>query len=124
MGALLLYGKITNHSSTLAVHASPPKSIAVLPFLDLTEGMNEEPFADGMTEELIDKLSKVPEFRVPAPTSSFYFKDKRVPIADIGSKTGGRVCARRKRAQIRRTVTGGGAVDARGRWLCHVVGGV
>ena len=88
VGALLLYGKITSHSSTPAVHASPPKSIAVLPFLDLTEGMNEEPFADGMTEELIDKLSKVPEFRVPAPTSSFYFKDKRVPIADIARRLG------------------------------------
>jgi TolB-like protein len=67
---------------------SPPKSIAVLPFLDLTEGMNEEPFADGMTEELIDKLSKVPEFRVPAPTSSFYFKGKRIPIADIARRLG------------------------------------
>jgi len=88
VGALLLYGKITNHSSTLAAHASPPKSIAVLPFLDLTEGMKEEPFADGMTEELIDKLSKVPEFRVPAPTSSFYFKDKHMPIADIARRLG------------------------------------
>jgi transcriptional activator of cad operon len=88
VGALLLHGKISNHSSTLAAHASPPKSIAVLPFLDLTEGMNEEPFADGMTEELIDKLSKVPEFRVPAPTSSFYFKGKHVPVADIASRLG------------------------------------
>ena len=64
------------------------KSIAVLPFLDLTEGMKQEEFADGMTEELIDKISKLPDFRVPAPTSSFYFKNKRVPVPDIARSLG------------------------------------
>jgi TolB-like protein len=55
-----------------------------LPFLDLTtQEMNEEYFADGMTEELIDKLSKIPGLRVPPPTSSFYFKGKQIPVADI-----------------------------------------
>jgi TolB-like protein len=63
--------------------APPQKSIAVLPFVDLTEGMKEEEFADGMTEELIDRLNKIPGVRVPAPTSSFYYKNKRVPVADI-----------------------------------------
>ena len=63
-------------------------SVAVLPFLDLTEGMTEEPFADGMTEELIDKLSKVPGLRVPAPTSSFYFKGKQVSVADVAKALG------------------------------------
>jgi TolB-like protein len=89
VGALMLHGKIrSNHPSTLPAHVPPQKSIAVLPFLDLTEGMKEEPFADGMTEELIDKLSKVPEFRVPAPTSSFYFKGRQIPIADIARSLG------------------------------------
>jgi len=60
----------------------------VLPFLDLTEGMKEEEFADGMTEELIDKLSKIPGLQVPAPTSSFYFKGKQIPIADIAKSLG------------------------------------
>lgn len=64
------------------------KSIAVLPFLDLTEGMKEEEFADGMTEELIDRLSKIPGLRVPAPTSSFYFKGKQVAIGDIAKTLG------------------------------------
>jgi TolB-like protein len=59
------------------------KTIAVLPFLDLTEGMKAEEFADGLTEELIDKLNKIPGLRVPAPTSSFYFKNKHVPITEI-----------------------------------------
>jgi TolB-like protein len=63
-------------------------SIAVLPFLDLTEEMTEEPFADGMTEELIDKLSKIPGLRVPSPTSSFYFKGKQVSVADVAKALG------------------------------------
>jgi transcriptional activator of cad operon len=66
-----------------AVARQSQSSVAVLPFLDLTEGMQQEEFADGMTEELIGKISKIPGVRVPAPTSSFYYKGKQVPIADI-----------------------------------------
>ncbi len=60
----------------------------MLPFLDLTDGMKEEEFADGMTEELIDKLSQIPGFRVPAAVSSFYFKDKKAPLAEIAKTLG------------------------------------
>jgi TolB-like protein len=88
LGALLLHAKIGSHPSSASPAHVPQRSIAVLPFLDLTEGMHEETFADGMTEELIDKLSKVPEFRVPAPTSSFYFKNKQIPLADISRQLG------------------------------------
>lgn len=78
-----------NHSSVpVASAALPQKSLVVLPFLDLTEGMQEEEFADGMTEELIGRLSKVPGLRVPAPTSSFYYKGKQVPVADIAKTLG------------------------------------
>jgi TolB-like protein/DNA-binding winged helix-turn-helix (wHTH) protein len=73
-------------SSVLA--SQNQKSIAVLPFLDLTDGMKEEEFADGMTEELIDRLSKVPDFRVAAATASFYFKGKQVPLAEIAKTLG------------------------------------
>jgi transcriptional activator of cad operon len=73
-------------SSALA--AQSQKSVAVLPFLDLTEGMKEEEFADGMTEELISRLSKIPEFRVASATSSFYFKGKQVPVAEIAKALG------------------------------------
>jgi transcriptional activator of cad operon len=68
-----------------ALAAAPnPRSIAVLPLLDLTDSMNEEPFADGMTEELIDKLSQSRELQVASPTSSFYFKGKQVTVAQVG----------------------------------------
>ena|SRR3981081_2348117 len=50
--------------------------------------MNEEPFADGMTEELIDKFSSVPDLKVPGATSSFYFKGKQIPVADIAKTLG------------------------------------
>ena len=82
----LTIGRRQSPSPTSA--SDSQKSIAVLPFLDLTEGMKEEEFADGMTEELIDKLSKIPGLRVPAPTASFYFKNKKVPVAEIGRSLG------------------------------------
>jgi transcriptional activator of cad operon len=66
----------------------PEKSIAVVPFLDLTEGMVEETFADGMTEELIDKLSKIPELMVPSATASFYYKGRQIPVADLAKNLG------------------------------------
>ena len=83
-------GKVANrpNSASSALAAQPQRSIAVLPFLDLTEGMKEEEFADGMTEELIDKLSKIPGLRVPAPTASFYFKGKQIPVAEIAKTLG------------------------------------
>jgi transcriptional activator of cad operon len=86
----LLYGRVPNnhHPTSPAIAPQPQKSIAVLPFLDLTDKMNHEAFADGMTEELIDRLSKIPGLRVPAPTSSYYFKGKQIPIADIAKALG------------------------------------
>ncbi len=81
-------GTGNNHPAAPDIASPQQKSIAVLPFLDLTQQMNQEPFADGMTEELIDKLSKIPGLRVPAPTSSFYFKGKRIPVADIARTLG------------------------------------
>lgn len=72
-------GTANNPRAASPPAAQPEKSVAVLPFLDLTDEMNQEPFADGMTEELIDKLSKIPGLRVPPPTSSFYFKSKLWP---------------------------------------------
>jgi len=79
----------SNHPSAPSVIApQPEKAIAVLPFLDLTEGMKQEEFADGMTEELIDRLSKIPGLRVTPPTSSFYFKGKQITVGDVAKALG------------------------------------
>lgn len=71
---------------TYAIRGRTTVSIAVVPFLDLTEGMSHEYFADGMTEEIIDKLSKVRGLHVAAATTSFYLKNKPIAIADIARK--------------------------------------
>jgi transcriptional activator of cad operon len=86
----LVYGRFaTTHSRAAPGTVPAQTSIAVLPFLDLTsESMDQEFFADGMTEELIDRLSKIPGLRVPPPTSSFYFKGKKISIADVAKSLG------------------------------------
>jgi transcriptional activator of cad operon len=73
-------------SAVTAAHID--RSIAVMPFLDLTEEMNQEYFADGMTEELIGKLSKIPGQRVPPLTASFYYKGKQATIGEIAKALG------------------------------------
>jgi adenylate cyclase len=71
-----------------AAAASDDKSIAVLPFLDISEKKDQEYFSDGLTEELLDQLAQVPELRVPARTSSFYFKGKQATMAQIAHALG------------------------------------
>jgi TolB-like protein/Flp pilus assembly protein TadD len=65
---------------------STEKSIAVLAFVNFGGDKDNEYFSDGITEELLNVLAKVPGLRVAARTSAFYFKDKNVPIPEIASK--------------------------------------
>jgi TolB-like protein/Flp pilus assembly protein TadD len=62
---------------------APEKSIAVLPFADMSEKKDQQYFADGIAEELLDLLAKTQGLQVTARTSSFYFKDRRATIAEI-----------------------------------------
>src|SRR5207253_1333221 len=64
----------------------PARSIAVLPFVNIGADPNDEPFSDGMSEELITALAKVEGLRVAARTSAFTFKGKAVDAREIGSK--------------------------------------
>jgi TolB-like protein len=73
---------------TSATAAANDKSIAVLPFADMSEKRDQEYFSDGMAEEIIDLLVKVPELKVPARTSSFYFKGKSTKIPEIARELG------------------------------------
>jgi TolB-like protein/DNA-binding winged helix-turn-helix (wHTH) protein/Tfp pilus assembly protein PilF len=87
----LALGAVLGRQVWKATHASAvvaDKSVAVLPFLDLSEKHDEEYFADGMSEELIDVLARVPDLRVPARTSSFYFKGKQATLPDIAKALG------------------------------------
>lgn len=64
------------------------KSIAVLPFDNLSSDPENEYFSDGMTEEIINALSKVEGLQVTARTSSFLFKNKKEDVRHIGNKLG------------------------------------
>jgi TolB-like protein len=64
------------------------KSIAVLPFADLSERHDQEYFADGMAEEIIDLLAKVPELKVIGRISSFQFKGRTGDLRNIGKALG------------------------------------
>jgi serine/threonine-protein kinase len=64
------------------------KSIAVLPFLDLSENKDQGYFSDGLSEELITSLAQIQDLQVIARTSSFHFRGTQVAIAEIGSTLG------------------------------------
>ena len=64
------------------------KSIAVLPFVDMSAGKDQEYFSDGLSEELLNLLSKIPELKVIGRTSSFSFKGKNDDLRVIGEKLG------------------------------------
>jgi len=64
----------------------PEKSVAVLPFVDMSEKKDQEYFSDGLSEELLDLLSRVPELHVVARTSAFSFKGKSDDIPTIARK--------------------------------------
>jgi TolB-like protein len=66
----------------------PEKSIAVLPFTDLSEKHDQEYFADGMAEETLSQLAKIPGLRVIGRTSSFQFKGKADDLRKIGTTLG------------------------------------
>ncbi len=79
-------GKATPPTVTTAAATVPEKSIAVLPFLDMSPGKDQEYMSDGIAEEILNLLAQVPDFKVIARTSSFSFKDKNVPIAEIAKQ--------------------------------------
>ena len=66
-----------------AAAAASDNSIAVLPFVDMSQGRDQEYFSDGLSEELLNQLAQIPQLRVIARTSSFSFKGKEVDVAEI-----------------------------------------
>ncbi|MDH3245005.1 MAG: hypothetical protein OEM26_10350 [Saprospiraceae bacterium] len=62
------------------------KSIAVLPLVNMSASQENEYFSDGMTEEIINALTKIQGLNVTSRTSSFYFKNRNVPVKQIGKE--------------------------------------
>ncbi|MGD0503220.1 MAG: TIR domain-containing protein [Steroidobacteraceae bacterium] len=69
-----------------AAFAPPPHSIAVMPFVNMSGDPKQEYFSDGVTEELLNSLSRLNELQVVARTSSFSFKGQSVDISTIAHK--------------------------------------
>ncbi|HEX2494497.1 MAG TPA: winged helix-turn-helix domain-containing protein [Steroidobacter sp.] len=67
---------------------APDKSVAVLPFVNLSGDAEQEYFSDGLTEELLNRLAGLPGLKVPARTSSFQFKGKALPTQTVGHALG------------------------------------
>jgi serine/threonine protein kinase/Tfp pilus assembly protein PilF len=86
---LLSNATLQPHPS-LGPPAPPPndQSIAVLPFLDLSQEKDQEYFSDGLSEELIDRLSRGRDLRVIARSSSFQFKGRNEDARSIAGKLG------------------------------------
>ncbi len=61
-------------------------SVAVLPFVNMSADPEQEYFSDGISEELLNLLAKIPDLRVPARTSSFQFKGQNLDIADVAKQ--------------------------------------
>jgi len=83
--------KITNKTAAIkqpVAVKSEKVTIAVLPFVDMSEAKNQEYFTDGLSEELINVLSKNPQLKVIGRTSSFSFKGKNEDLRAIGKKLG------------------------------------
>jgi adenylate cyclase len=75
-------------NSVNSAAALPARSIAVLPFENLSSDPENEYFSDGITEEILSGLAKVEGLKVAARTSSFAFKHKNVPVGEIGDLLG------------------------------------
>jgi serine/threonine-protein kinase len=82
--ALFFLGRFT--APKPAPETTTIKSIAVLPFVDMSQAKDQEYFCDGISEEILDALAKVEGLRVVARTSSFAFKSKNADVNEIAQK--------------------------------------
>jgi TolB-like protein len=85
-GTPIPVSSVDSVSTAGTAEAEQRKSIAVLPFVDMSPDGDQEYFCDGMAEELINALTKVKDLRVAARTSSFYFKGRSEDVREIGRK--------------------------------------
>jgi TolB-like protein/Tfp pilus assembly protein PilF/predicted Ser/Thr protein kinase len=88
LAAGLWLGRETKRETSSAGASAATPSIAVLPFVNMSGEQENEYFSDGLSEELLNALAKVPELRVAARTSSFQFKGKNEDLRTIGRKLG------------------------------------
>ena len=79
-------GQLVQATTPKSAESEQDNSIAVLPFVNMSDDSANEYFSDGLSEELLNLLAKIPELKVAARTSSFHFKGKTGDVADIGKQ--------------------------------------
>jgi len=75
---------LAKDTAQLSSSISDEPSVAVLPFVNMSSDPEQEYFSDGISEEILNVLTRIPNLKVAARTSSFQFKGKNLDIADIG----------------------------------------
>lgn len=83
-----VYDGLSTQPASTDVFENAGISIAVLPFVNISDGSDNAYFADGLSEEILNLLVGVPEFRVVARTSSFSYKGKHTENSQIGKELG------------------------------------
>src|SRR5437764_706971 len=84
---LFFIGRFSARNTASAARTeAATKSIAVLPFVDMSQAKDQEYFCDGISEEILDTLAKVDGLRVVARTSSFSFKGKNADVGEVANK--------------------------------------
>jgi TolB-like protein/tetratricopeptide (TPR) repeat protein len=86
VGILIHFWPLKHGDAQAPAAAISDKSIAVLPFADMSQKKDQEYFGDGMAEEILDLLAKIPGLTVIGRTSSFQFKGKNEDLRTIGTK--------------------------------------
>ena len=74
--------------ASAATETDVPDSVAILPFLDMSPGRDQEYFCDGIAEEIINALCCIRDLRIASRTSSFQFKGRAVDVREIGRTLG------------------------------------
>jgi hypothetical protein len=100
------------------------KSIAVLPFVNMSSDPEQEYFSDGIAEEVLNLLARISELRVISRSSSFTFKDQDLPMPEIARQPERRSHPRRQRAQVRPQDSRDGAADRNSNRYPSLVAGL
>ncbi len=88
LGAIVAGFLIVSRKPATSLTAIPEKSIAVLPFANMSDDKANDYFSDGISEELLNLLAKIPQLKVTARVSSFSFKGKELDIPEIARRLG------------------------------------
>ena len=84
LGYFIWQSQIAPETEEVVETVAGQESIAVLPFENMSSDAEQEYFSDGLTEELLNLLAKIPELKVTSRTSAFFYKGKEFKLSDVG----------------------------------------